>query len=342
MGWHFVGSASRDPPQTSSLIEDQDPPRRHPPPRRPSRQRALLPFPPRAPPSLAFPGLLSVLLALRKVNSGCTRPKKQRRPLPTTRKSDMQPELVSFQGREMENVMRVSANTTIIGEPVRLPGWRRAGDSQHGVYVGVAQSASGTQKDAALSWAGAERRVQHCRAARGGDLARKKTFPALFGLFKNKFLPKNTQIVGYARSRLSNDDFVKQVTSNIKSLDENKPQLDEFLKKCSYVSGAYDNDESWALLNKKIQELEERSSVVHRVFYMALPPTVYSAVAAGLKKNCYSTKGSNRLVIEKPFGRDLESSRKLAVSIGSLWSEEEIYRIDHYLGKEMVKNIIIM
>jgi len=204
-------------------------------------------------------------------------------------------ELVSFAGREMDNVMRVSANTTI-------------------VVLGAS-----------------------------GDLAKKKTFPALFGLFKNNFLPENTQIVGYARSKLSNEEFHDRITSHIKNLkSEDKSKVSEFLKKCIYVAGQYDKDEDWKMLNSKIEELEQRSSVVHRVFYMALPPTVYISSATGLKKCCYSTKGSNRLVIEKPFGHDLESSQELGEAIGKLWSEEEIYRIDHYLGKDMVKNIMIL
>lgn len=204
-------------------------------------------------------------------------------------------QLVSFAGKAMENVLRVSANTTI-------------------VVLGAS-----------------------------GDLAKKKTFPALFGLFKNNFLPENTQIVGYARSTLSTEDYHKRITSHLKNLTDNdKPKLEAFLKKCVYISGQYNKDEDFQALNKKIEELETRSSVVHRVFYMALPPTVFVDVAKGVKKSCYTTKGSNRLVIEKPFGHDLESSQKLGKEIGSIWREEEIYRIDHYLGKEMVKNITIL
>lgn len=204
-------------------------------------------------------------------------------------------ELVGFMGKEMENVLRVSANTTI-------------------VVLGAS-----------------------------GDLAKKKTFPALYGLFKNNFLPQNTEIVGYARSHMTDKDFHERITSHIKNFkNEDKKHVDAFLKKCNYVSGKYDEDKAWQGLNKKIEDLEKRSSVVHRVFYMALPPTVYKDAATGIKKNCYSTKGSNRLVIEKPFGKDLESSQELADAIGSIWSEEEIYRIDHYLGKEMVKNMLVL
>ncbi len=79
-----------------------------------------------------------------------------------------------------------------------------------------------------------------------------------------------------------------------------------------------------------------------RLFYMALPPNVFTVVATGLKKNCYSEKGNNRIVIEKPFGKDLESSREMIGALKGLWKEEETFRIDHYLGKEMVKNLLIM
>jgi glucose-6-phosphate 1-dehydrogenase len=75
---------------------------------------------------------------------------------------------------------------------------------------------------------------------------------------------------------------------------------------------------------------------------MALPPSVFIPVAAGLRKNNYSDEGGNRLIVEKPFGKDLESCRELMSALKSEWSEEETYRIDHYLGKEMVKNLLVL
>ncbi|KAL0144748.1 glucose-6-phosphate dehydrogenase [Mucor lusitanicus] len=176
-----------------------------------------------------------------------------------------------------------------------------------------------------------------------GDLAKKKTYPALFGLYRNGFLPENVHIVGYARTKMDHDEYLKRVTQYIKVGDDHA-KLDEFKSICSYVSGQYDDDASYQNLDKFIQESETKRGVPsgkkNRVFYMALPPSVFIPVAKGLKRNVYAKEGSNRLVVEKPFGMDSESSNHLAKELGALFSENEIYRIDHYLGKEMVKNVM--
>ncbi|KAL1929456.1 hypothetical protein VTP01DRAFT_1594 [Rhizomucor pusillus] len=180
-----------------------------------------------------------------------------------------------------------------------------------------------------------------------GDLAKKKTYPALFGLYRNGFLPQNTHIVGYARTKMSHDDYLARVTQYIKLPDENtKQQLESFKKITSYQAGLYDQDESWQELDWVITESETQRKIEsgkkHRVFYMALPPSVFVPVAKGLKKNVYAKEGLNRLVVEKPFGMDTDSSNQLARELGALFKEEEIYRIDHYLGKEMVKNVMMV
>ncbi|PKY50185.1 putative glucose-6-phosphate 1-dehydrogenase [Rhizophagus irregularis] len=178
-----------------------------------------------------------------------------------------------------------------------------------------------------------------------GDLAKKKTYPALFGLYRNGFLPEGTSIIGYSRTKLNSTEFHARITGHMKILnDEIKNQLSEFLKLCTYVSGQYDKDEDYQKLDKAVEKAESLN--IHeernRVFYMALPPSVFVPVAKGLKKNVYSKKGINRLIVEKPFGMDLESSRELGRALAPLWKEEETYRIDHYLGKEMVKNLLII
>ncbi|KAL0087797.1 glucose-6-phosphate dehydrogenase [Phycomyces blakesleeanus] len=141
-----------------------------------------------------------------------------------------------------------------------------------------------------------------------GDLAKKKTYPALFGLFRNGFLPKNTHI-----------DYLERITQYIKPGDNNehKSKIEEFKKITSYVSGLYDKDEAWQA----------------PYLYMALPPSIFIPVAKGVKKNVYGHEGVNRLIVEKPFGMDSESSNHLAHELGQLFKEDEIYRIDHYLGK---------
>ncbi|KAH9262050.1 glucose-6-phosphate dehydrogenase [Batrachochytrium salamandrivorans] len=177
-----------------------------------------------------------------------------------------------------------------------------------------------------------------------GDLAFKKTYPALFGLFRNNFLPRNIQIVGYARSALDLNEFKRRVSSRIKFHSEKeKDLLPAFLEKCTYVSGKYDESDSYEKLRAFVENVE---GVVHgdrhRIFYMALPPSVFGVAAKGLKEHLYTTKGTNRLIVEKPFGKDTQSSNDLSVFLAKYWKEDEIYRIDHYLGKEMVKNLMVL
>ncbi|KAF8927813.1 Glucose-6-phosphate 1-dehydrogenase [Dissophora ornata] len=177
-----------------------------------------------------------------------------------------------------------------------------------------------------------------------GDLAKKKTFPALFGLFLNGHISPDTRIIGYARTKMDRPEFLKRVSQYIKNTTQPKVKatLDQFLDQCTYVSGVYDEDSGFQALEKELQRVEKENNTQDRLFYMALPPSVFIPVATGLKKNCYTTKGTNRLIVEKPFGMDLESSRTLSKALGALYREDEIYRIDHYLGKEMVKNLMIL
>jgi glucose-6-phosphate 1-dehydrogenase len=176
-----------------------------------------------------------------------------------------------------------------------------------------------------------------------GDLAKKKTFPALFGLYRNQFLPKDIKIVGYARTKMDHDEYLRRVKSYIKTPTKDiEQQLEDFSKLCTYVSGQYDRDDSFLQLNKHLEELEQGRKETNRLFYMALPPSVFTIVSQHLKKCCYPTKGVARVIVEKPFGKDLASSRELQKSLEPDWKEDELFRIDHYLGKEMVKNILIL
>lgn len=107
-----------------------------------------------------------------------------------------------------------------------------------------------------------------------------------------------------------------------------KAKLEEFLKICTYVSGQYDEDESFQNLNKSLVEIEshyeDQSSPKNRVFYMALPPSVFTTVAKHLKKNNYSEGGINRIIVEKPFGSDLASSREMQTDLKAQWQEDEV------------------
>lgn len=182
-----------------------------------------------------------------------------------------------------------------------------------------------------------------------GDLAKKKTFPALFGLFREKQLPSTVQIIGYARSHLEDEEFKQRISEHFKGGDEKTKT--EFLKLVSYISGPYDTEEGYKKLESRCQEYEKAnkdkndSYTPERLFYLALPPSVFTTVCEKVKKNVYppeESKGKLRIIIEKPFGRDLDTYREMQKEISPLFTEDEIYRIDHYLGKEMVKNLLVL
>ena len=142
---------------------------------------------------------------------------------------------------------------------------------------------------------------------------------------------------------MDHEEFVKRVKSYIKvPTKEMEEQLEDFCKLCTYISGQYNEDGGFIELRKHLEELEQGRDTHNRIFYMALPPSVFIPVSQHLKKNCYPENGIARIIVEKPFGSDLPSSRKLQKALEPDWKEEEIFRIDHYLGKEMVKNILIL
>lgn len=141
-------------------------------------------------------------------------------------------------------------------------------------------------------------------------------------------------------------EFKKRETSYIKDADveETKAKLDEFTAISSYISGSYDEDSGFQELEKHLREIESKyeGPDKNRLFYFALPPSVFIPVAQGVKRNNYVPNGVNRVIVEKPFGKDLESSRELLKALKAEWTEDETFRIDHYLGKEMVKNLLVL
>ncbi|KAJ2000396.1 Glucose-6-phosphate 1-dehydrogenase, partial [Coemansia thaxteri] len=173
-----------------------------------------------------------------------------------------------------------------------------------------------------------------------GDLAKKKTYPALFHLYQQGLLPRRTRILGYARTQMEHDQFASRITSFFKRDQTTQSAIDGFLSLCGYVSGKYDVDDDFVRLREEIDRQEHamhkraEDERVH-IYYLALPPSVFVSVGTQIRTNVYDGSCTNRVVIEKPFGHDLDSSRKLSKDIGALYAEDEIYRIDHYLGKEM-------
>ncbi|KAF3779648.1 Glucose-6-phosphate 1-dehydrogenase cytoplasmic isoform [Nymphaea thermarum] len=187
-----------------------------------------------------------------------------------------------------------------------------------------------------------------------GDLAKKKTFPALFNLFKQGFIQENeVQIFGYARTKLSDDELRNRICGHLKSGNVESSEFSnivtKFLKMIKYVSGSYDDKAGFVLLDEKISEHEARrgshEGSSRRLFYLALPPSVYPPVCEMIQKFCMNKSdqgGWTRVVVEKPFGKDLASSEELSSQLGELFDEKQLYRIDHYLGKELVQNLLVL
>eukprot|EP00697_Spironema_sp_BW2_P003106 gnl/Spiro4/14148_TR7603_c0_g1_i1.p1 gnl/Spiro4/14148_TR7603_c0_g1~~gnl/Spiro4/14148_TR7603_c0_g1_i1.p1 ORF type:complete len:486 (+),score=161.53 gnl/Spiro4/14148_TR7603_c0_g1_i1:202-1659(+) len=179
-----------------------------------------------------------------------------------------------------------------------------------------------------------------------GDLALKKTFPSLHELLRASLLPANTQIVGYARSAFEQDAFRAKVAERIRT--GTPAEISGFLARISYQKGAYDaplgyEEVARTLEARERQQAEAKGPQLHnRIFYFAIPPQVFVPVARNLKAILMSRSGWNRVIVEKPFGRDLDSSRALSADLKALFSEDQLFRIDHYLGKEMVQNLMVL
>mmetsp|Transcript_10935 Transcript_10935/g.12491 ORF Transcript_10935/g.12491 Transcript_10935/m.12491 type:complete len:503 (-) Transcript_10935:621-2129(-) len=173
-----------------------------------------------------------------------------------------------------------------------------------------------------------------------GDLAKKKTFPALLDLYIENVFPPSTVICGYARSKMTNEELRDQLRPFlIKKASDST--VDDFLAKCIYRSGPYD-DISTELTKELSGKHISSENVENRVFYLALPPEAFLSTSSSIKKTLLSGSGYNRLIVEKPFGHDLESCLEMSKSLGAIFKEDQIYRIDHYLGKEMVQSILLL
>lgn len=186
-----------------------------------------------------------------------------------------------------------------------------------------------------------------------GDLAKKETYPALLDLFAHKYLPPQVAIIGYARSKQDTAAFrawlrpwlEKSFAGQMKICKE---ALDSFMDRLVYFQGLYDSPEDFARLAETLDAEEQKyeqssvpkANVTNRVFYFAIPPFAFLPAAKSIKESAKSSTGFTRLIVEKPFGSDLDSAKKLASDLGALWAEEDLFRMDHFLGYEICQNIL--
>ncbi|HYT34557.1 MAG TPA: glucose-6-phosphate dehydrogenase [Ktedonobacteraceae bacterium] len=181
-----------------------------------------------------------------------------------------------------------------------------------------------------------------------GDLTHRKLLPALYNLALEHPLPAGFSVVGFARRPYSDDDFRQQALESINAYSRQKPVnsqvWDSFASGIRYLQSDFHDPKGYEKLNSLLNSLDqERGTSGNRIFYLSTPPSQYPEIiqrlgAAGLNKN---RKGWTRIIIEKPFGHDLVSARELNRQVAKVFREEQVYRIDHYLGKETVQNILV-
>ena len=175
-----------------------------------------------------------------------------------------------------------------------------------------------------------------------GDLAWRKLVPALFSNFRKGRLSGDFRVVGYARSAFSQEAFQERLRDGVQQFsDFEAAAWEDFAPRLHYVQGSYDDPNDLQELQEALKRLEPEEA--GRLYYLSVPPKLYAAIvnclgAAGMADEAH---GWRRVVIEKPFGHDLPSARKLNDDVHAVLDEEQIYRIDHYLGKETVQNILV-
>jgi len=177
-----------------------------------------------------------------------------------------------------------------------------------------------------------------------GDLTQRKLLPALFNLFRKNRLPDNWHIVGVARRPWSDDDLRSVARAGIDQFAANHftpEEWDPFAARLSFYQAALTEGSEFTQLAWALTALE--NGPANRLYYLATPPDLYASIVTGLGQAGMTTEaeGWRRVVIEKPFGNDLPSAQALNQSIHQVLKEEQIYRIDHYLGKETVQNVLV-
>ena len=177
-----------------------------------------------------------------------------------------------------------------------------------------------------------------------GDLSHRKLFPSIFHLYQQNQLDEHIAIIGVGRRDWTTEKFRSEIKASVEKHVQNTDKLDEFMEHVFYQSHDVSDPSSYEELLAFSNELNEQYQLEgNRLFYLAMAPQFFGTVTDFLKSSGLTdTDGFKRLIIEKPFGTDLASAEELNEQIRRSFKEEEIYRIDHYLGKDMVQNIEVL
>jgi glucose-6-phosphate 1-dehydrogenase len=184
-----------------------------------------------------------------------------------------------------------------------------------------------------------------------GDLTKRKLIPALYNLACSDLLPHDFKVVGFAVTPMDDNSFREAMCQGVKESKEANPfdqkVWDTFVKGLFYITADFLSPNGYEELKKRLSEIEQHTNAPdNRLFYLATPPSFYADIVARLGEHNLTAStderpnGWTRIIIEKPFGRDLSSAQDLNNRIHEVFKEEQIYRIDHYLGKETVQNIL--
>ncbi|HRN96426.1 MAG TPA: glucose-6-phosphate dehydrogenase [Candidatus Levybacteria bacterium] len=182
-----------------------------------------------------------------------------------------------------------------------------------------------------------------------GDLTAKKIAPALFHLFIAKKLPTMLKIIGFARRDLTREQFQEHIATVLKKqkdFPKNEQYLEKFLQHIFYQSGDFESFNSYKELATVLGRADTQWNVcANKLYYLAVPPEYYKSIFqnladSGLTEPCSPEEGWTRVLVEKPFGKDFKTAEELDILLATLFKEEQIYRIDHYLAKEMLQNIL--
>ena len=183
-----------------------------------------------------------------------------------------------------------------------------------------------------------------------GDLTARKLVPAIFNLSKDNLLPNKCFLIGYGRSSMSDEVFKDELKLALKSFSRreiDELQWNQLEKNIFFHAGPYDDLSSFNKLEEKITSLEKGiSSKAQCLFYISTPPGVFKPILenlgeSGLARRNRGTNTASKVIIEKPFGHDLESAHELNLVINKRFDESQVFRIDHYLGKETVQSLLV-
>lgn len=183
-----------------------------------------------------------------------------------------------------------------------------------------------------------------------GDLTSRKLVPAIYNLAYDNLLPADMHLIGYGRQEMSDEAFRANTEQSIQ--EHSRRELNSEIwgrvrEQTHYFAGGYDDGEAFRRLNQRIEKIEtDLGREVQAVFYISTPPSVFNSILenlgeSGLARRHLRTRYASKVVVEKPFGRDLESARELNRVIIREFEERQVYRIDHYLGKETVQDLLV-